>query len=601
MIIPFISLILGSGLAFLTLLSYRGTSTLKSVPFLADVKQNKPIALGGILLSTALMLGMLGYFNIIEAPTLKTIRLFSGVSGLVLLLTEYFKLKKSENMQGFLKIILRWGVIRIALTLLSIVILGSIFGIAFFDANYGGDAFMYQIPFAARLWGIIPKDVYEFEYFMESRYLGFPLLANFIQGFFWFIFQRPEATNLLCYSSLIVLIVFLCRYLKIPFYLTTVSLLAIPMVHMHAARSYIDLPGNVAMTVLIIINYLFYTHKIQFNFTNGIIIFLAAFTAANMKHQLVPLVFIALCFVVLYLLIKTWKTPFSQKTKIRQSFAIIACSSLISLLVFATSVRNIIVYQNPFYPIKVSIAGHVLNYIEAPPEFMHESLRKLPPHLRWAKSILEIDAFDKRRPWPWTLAMDFIPWTEARFGLGGYFGGYVVLNLILFAYFCWQQWGLETKNAGIVMLILTAITPLMPQAYELRYFMYWIIVLVAFNLYFLTHLMRSSYRISQFINAPNWGLIATAFMYVFITKTNTYFTRPEFYSFERQVFESGNVKPEIFRQIKDGDRVCLVGKAPNSFLYSSYFHPNSDYFLKAEFEIDDQFTKDKCGDLKIIK
>ena len=75
----------------------------------------------------------------------------------------------------------------------------------------------------------------------------------------------------------------------------------------------------------------------------------------------------------------------------------------------------------------------VLNNKETPPDFMHENIRKLSPYLRWGRSILEIDVFDDRRPWPWTLGMDFISWDEEKFGLGGYFGGYVTFSFLLFS------------------------------------------------------------------------------------------------------------------------------------------------------------------------
>merc|ERR1712054_699879 len=105
----------------------------------------------------------------------------------------------------------------------------------------------------------------------------------------------------------------------------------------------------------------------------------------------------------------------------------------------------------------------------------------------WGRTVLEINAFDDRRPWPWTLAMDFISWDEERFGIGGYFGGYVLVNLCLFIYLCIRNFNAQAKVAMILMLIMTALTPLMPQAYELRYYMYWMIVFVSLNCYLLCH------------------------------------------------------------------------------------------------------------------
>ncbi|WP_228015364.1 hypothetical protein [Synechocystis salina] len=61
------------------------------------------------------------------------------------------------------------------------------------------------------------------------------------------------------------------------------------------------------------------------------------------------------------------------------------------------------------------------------------------------------------------------------------------------------------------------------------------------------------------------------------------------------------VKKEIFSQIKDGDQVCVVEKAPFSFFYNSYFHPGRDYSVRAEFNLEDERMKDKCEGLKILR
>ena len=180
---------------------------------------------------------------------------------------------------------------KLILSVLAITILFSIFLISFFDSNYGGDAFMYHLPFAARIWNIITPEEYSFEYYTEHRFLGFPLFANWLQGLFWKLFQKPEATNLVSYLSLLTIISYLKLYLKIPFYMASLSLLAIPMVHMHAARSYIDLPGNIAVSILILTTYCLYINKNSLKSKNLLIIFISATIAANTKFQLIPVMF----------------------------------------------------------------------------------------------------------------------------------------------------------------------------------------------------------------------------------------------------------------------------------------------------------------------
>ena len=614
MLVPFLSLILGIILLSVTLVVYLGLPISQNIPWLLKLKNEPRFAGGSSLISLALILGIVGYFNYADTSVLRIMRIGLGGLGLgfiSLSLLENFK--ESEIFNNFngldrisqtineILILFKYFDLESLLTVSSVLVLFSIFLISFFDANYGGDAFMYHIPFAARIWDIIPSKQYAFEYNTENRFLGFPLLANFLQGFFWFIFQKPEATNLLCYISLIVFISYLIFYLKIPFYLGTITLLAVPMVHMHAARSYIDLPGNICVSILILMTYLLYIGKINLKIKNLLIIFLAAAAAANTKFQLIPVVFIILCFTLTNILIQFWKNTPQGKSKIIGLTKPLLISFIASLVIFATPIKNIVFYQNPFYPVKVEIAGMVLNHNEAAPDFMHENLRKLPPTFRWAKSVLEINAFDSRRPWPWTLAMDFISWNEERFGMGGYFGGYVVFNLLLFIYLCWKHNNTDSKVAIALMVIMTLLTSIMPQSYELRYYMYWMIVFVSLNSYLFCLLMKDFFLKPSWISSEKLALIAAGFMIVFVTKTRYFFTIPEFSSFHDQVQRTDIIDQDLLESFDHGEQICLVAKVPHSFLYSSYFHSYSDYSIKSEFDMPSEYIEEKCKGRRIVK
>ncbi|WP_267383229.1 hypothetical protein [Cyanobacterium sp. uoEpiScrs1] len=611
MLVPLLSLILGIALLSITVLVYLGFPIPQSISWLLKLK-NEPRFAGGIsLVSLALILGIAGYLNYADASILRIMRICLGGLGLGFIGLSFLEnikdskvfnqYNRSDKIINAATTFLKYFNVKILLTIVSSLILFSIFLISFFDANYGGDAFMYHIPFAARIWGIIPVEQYAFEYNTEHRFLGFPLLANFLQGFFWFIFQRPEATNLLCYVSLIGFIVYLIFYLKIPFYLGTIALLAVPMIHMHAARSYIDLPGNVAVSILILTTYLFYVNRININFKNLLVIFLSATLAANIKFQLIPVTFIILCFTLAKVLIQFWKNNTQRKHRIIGLTKPLLISFVAGLIIFATPIKNLVLYQNPFYPVKVEIAGVVLNHNEAAPDFMHENIKKLPPTFRWAKSVLEIDAFDSRRPWQWTLGMDFISWNEERFGMGGYFGGYVVFNILLFIYLSWKGNNIESKVATALMVVMTLLTSIMPQSYELRYYMYWIIVFVSLNCYLICHLAESHSPKIPWINPKNLALIAAGFMIIFVTKTRYFFTMPEFSSFYDQVQRTDIINQDLLKSFEDGEQICLVAKVPHSFLYNSYFHPYSNYSIKAEFDMSPEYIEEKCKGKRIVR
>ena len=559
-----------------------------------QVKDNFFYILGLTLISISLMIGMAGYLSYVTAYQLKTVRILLGVIGFLFLTFGFLQsfniiknLKKYFNPFSYLIST------KLILSVLAITILFSIFLISFFDSNYGGDAFMYHLPFAARIWNIITPEEYSFEYYTEHRFLGFPLFANWLQGLFWKLFQKPEATNLVSYLSLLTIISYLKLYLKIPFYMASLSLLAIPMVHMHAARSYIDLPGNIAVSILILTTYCLYINKNSLKSKNLLIIFISATIAANTKFQLIPVVFIVLCFV----LFKIKVIFLENKKNFPKLFRSVTLCLLASLIVFFTPIKNTVIYSNPFYPVEIKVAEFVLNNKETPPDFMHENIRKLSPYLRWGRSILEIDVFDDRRPWPWTLGMDFISWDEEKFGLGGYFGSYVIFNFLLFIYLCWKNYSLEAKVASSVMALMTVITPLFPQSYELRYYMYWMIVFVSLNSFLTCQLVQKSSQ--KVINPKNNTLIATFFVMTFIIKTKFFFTIPEFASFNKQIMREDIVDQNILRSINNGDNVCIVNKAPHTFLYSSHFYSPNKYSVKAEFNID--LNEEECKGRKILK
>jgi len=608
MLVPLLSFAMGGGLLFVSFLIYRGLPLIHRLPVIPNLKNNLLFFWGNALIALGAMLGVAGYYNIFRGDDLRLGRIVlfllgivaSGL-GIIETLDESNPLKKldiRDNLrgQGGLK------VIRYGLTAIAIVPIITIFLIAWNDYNYGGDAFMYHVPFAARLWGIVTPEQYTFEYFTENRLLGFPILANWLMGFFWKITGRIEATNLVAYFSFIILIIYLVKVPKIPFYLAVLSMLAIPMVHMHAARSYIDLPGNVAMSVVILTLYLLYLKKIDLNLKNILILFGGAFAVANIKLQLIPLVFLLMLASLPLFICHYWDRDKQKSENILQLSKVFGVGCLASLLIFYTPIKNIALYQNPVYPVKITIAGHELNHTESSPEFMHPNIKKLPPPLRWGRSVLEINAFDARRPWPWTLAMDFISWNEERFGMGGYFGAYVIFNLVLLGILAWKFWGMETKTALIFLAAMTGVTVWMPQSYELRYYMYWMIVFVSLNTYLVCQYAVNRPSIRNPIKPEYFGLVALIFALIFVHKTNKFFTWPSFQDLNQQLATADwMVKKEIYSQIKDGDHVCIVEKAPFSFFYSAYFHPGRNYSVRSEFNLEDERMKNKCEGLKILR
>jgi uncharacterized membrane protein YjfL (UPF0719 family) len=488
------------------------------------------------------------------------------------------------------------------LQLAAIIVLSSILVKAIVDVDTNYDTWWYHLPFAARIWGIVPPDLYLAEDAIEYRYEGFPLLANFLQGFFWRITGRVQSANLVCFGSLIVYLYFLKAYCRIPLYLSTIALLTIPTVITHVTTCFVDLPGNVGVSILVMMTYLLYAKKELPTTKDILIIILAAAVAANIKPQLQPLTFVILCFTGLRIIWLNFGLP-NFKSWL---FKAIPLGLIASLLIFATPVKNIALYGNPFYPVKVQVAGIVLNHKLSPATYKEGSRPQ-----KWFNSVFEINT-----PTWWSTDQ----WNGGNNKFmdrgGGFFGNYVIFNLILLLFFFIYQQVTNKNNTGnfkratttaaIMAIAMSVIPANFPQSHELRYFMFWAICLVSLNLYLITQYEQNFTQL-KWLKSKYLGLVYALFLTIVLTKVGNFYAKPQFYSLQQQINIA--VKPELLKQIQPGDRVCLIAKAglvnpkavpyaamQHTFLYSAYFHPELNY----SYSIKTRSTASKCEDRKII-
>ncbi|MBE9167813.1 hypothetical protein IQ238_09875 [Pleurocapsales cyanobacterium LEGE 06147] len=492
----------------------------------------------------------------------------------------------------------RYGVVTFLNLVVSIVAI-SLFFKAIIDVDKSYDTWMYHVPFAARLWGIIPRELHIFYDAEEARFAGFPVLVEFLQGFFWFITGRVQAGNLVDYLSLGLYCFFLKAYFQVPLYLSAIAFLAVPLVQVHVTSSYVDLPGGVCLSILIMMTYLLYIKKGEdvYNKRNLFLIFLAAAGAANIKFQLVPLVVFVLFFALFRIIWLRWQKMQAGEKPYKWLLTFIPLVFLTSLLIFATPIKNVVIYGNPFYPIKIEVAGAVLNHQLGFYQHAADSIKDVPQVQRWLYSILEINAprwsIDQWSPDP----------TKSR--LGGFFGAYVVFHLLLLGYLFWRNRSRETTVAIALLAVISIVTAIAPQSHELRYYLYWMILLVSLNLYLVTRLERSSSRDAAIprsaspearlpqksprLNSRNLGLVCLVFLSIVIVKTNFVYVTPNFYTLDKHLktFVNFNL---LRNQIQPGDaRVCLVNRSKQyrkTFLYSSYFHPQLGYSYSIKSALD---------------
>ncbi len=495
--------------------------------------------------------------------------------------------------------------LEIALMAIATLIIISIFlkAILYIDNNY--DTWWYHLPFAARIWGIIPAEKFMPDLTIQYRFAGFPLLAHWLQGLFWFITGRVQAANLVCYFSLILYFFFLKTYFLVPLYLSTISLLAIPLVLTHVTSCYVDLPGNIGMSVLVMMTYLLFREKEMPSQWSMLVMFLGAATAANIKPQLQPLTFVVCCVICLRLLYLYFKQSSTSKPKLSK---IVPIAILVWCLIFATPVKNIALHGNPFYPIKIQVAEIVLNHELVPKTYQQGNRPQ-----KWLNSVLEIST----PPW-WSTDQ----WNGGNNNYmnrgGGFFGAYVIFNILLSiglsVYELMQNRQLseakssrDARTALVTILIMSFIPANFPQSHELRYFIFWMICLVSLNLYLLSRNQIRWQRL-MYLQPKYMGLLYLIFMTIVWSKVGIfYYDKSAFTTLETGLSEA--IKPELLSQIKPDDNICLIirpalanrNKVPfesqqNAFLYSSYFHPELDYSYSIKAAVDTE----NCGERKVI-
>ena len=491
-------------------------------------------------------------------------------------------------------------IIEIILRAIALIVLILIFSKAFIDIDNNYDVGWYHLPFAARIWGIIPAESFLSENLIEYRYDGFPLLAQFFQGLLWKVTGRVQAANLVGYLSLIFYFLILKSFFQVRLYLAVIAIFTIPAVLTHASSAFVDLPGNVGVSVLMLMIYRFFSQSRLPDQKELLLAFLGAAIGVNTKPQLQPLVFVLFWVTGIRLLwlYFQYTAPGKRRLKLTIPLNIIA-----SILIFATPIKNVALYGNPFYPIKIEVAGIVLNHKLTPQTYSDGDRPK-----KWLQSILEINTPDWSAD-QWNGGQD-----EFLDRAGGFFGAYVVFNFLLLLGLTIREQLLNRQStqdrsrqattALVTMLLVSLIPANFPQSHELRYFMFWMITLVSFNLCVISALQEQA---KGWLQLKSISLIYLLFWAIAWAKISKFYLLPDFRTLDQYL--ANNVKTELVEQTIPNERTCLIARhaipdidavpfasIANVFYYSSYFHPEVGYDYSIKAAID----PGGCGDLTVI-
>jgi hypothetical protein len=453
------------------------------------------------------------------------------------------------------------------------------------DVSRAWDVWYYHLPFAARLVGLVGPDAYGFHATNQSRLDGFPLLVELLQGLAWRVTRRPEGANLVAMASLAIYVAFLRRAFQVPIHLAFLALMAIPLVQIHVTSSYVDLPSNLCAAALVLLVVRLYATPDEARARrDGLAIMGLAALTANMRFQLHPLVALAALAAVPRIVPPLWRARDARW---------LALLGLFIPLVGATFLKNALVHQNPYYPMRIALGGHVLPGPDTPYSSSPVFLEHAPRALRFAYSVLEIGIPPLSDGRCWTVDQ-WAPWDSPALRMGGFFGAYVVFNLALLAWTVARRRvgdrARRARVAGVAFAAFTLVMANVPQSHELRYYLCWMLVLVSTNLW----LVGDREPASEPARGRSWepadwlSLACTAFLAVVLGVTRCCYVWPSGVTFDEHLRDA--VDPTVLARIHDGDRVCLR-REPNTFLYAATFHGRRYFVQEAETEAD-------CGDAR---
>jgi hypothetical protein len=453
------------------------------------------------------------------------------------------------------------------------------------EVSQAWDSPYYHLPFAARLVGILPASGFVFHPANQARFEGFPLLGERLQGILWRLTGRPESANLVAFASVPLFAWFLRRRFGVGWAVAVLALFAVPLVHTHASSAYVDLPANAALSVAILLAIEAFARPDPVSPATLFLSCAAAAIAANMKALLHPLAAIAvgvLALRALPSLLRDLREPGTSPLRRRALLTLVGFAVALPVI-FATPLANLLAHGNPYYPLRMTILGHALPGLEDAYASSPPWLAAWPRPVRFVCSLFEIGIRPLTDPRRWTVDQ-WMPDESGGNRMGGFFGIYVGLNLALLVWRAARDRSRVTRAVAVGFVIFSVAVSLMPQSHELRYYLSWMIVLVALNLWLSASGDGPSER--------SLGLVAAITLGVVVGSTRAAYVLPQGSSFDAVVH--AKVDSNALARLKDGERVC-VRREPWNLLWAPVFHPPGRYVVVEAEE------PSYCGDVRPLE
>lgn len=433
------------------------------------------------------------------------------------------------------------------------------------------DSLSYQIPFSALRAGLMTPWQFQrgpiAEDNLAAYYAGFPILADVMRGWMWRLSGWPEATNLFAVMLLGALVGYLKWAFRVPAAWAFIALLAIPLIQTAVASSYVDVPANAALAIFIFsICDLWVNPEKWYRPPRWIVMFLAAFVAANMKLQTTAFVCLAMPFV----LPPAWRLLRARNARWPHIAAAGLVLILAALLVQYNLVKNLLLHSNPFWPVDMRIAGIQLAGAVSQDAWLSpgRAFYWLSQYQQWLISVLEFHSLDGRDP-PYSNGMGMTTNPLAG-GMGGFFSGLVVASICFFILCVWRRRDRLSLCLLGALVCCTLICAVSPNAQILRYDTFWMMLLVISCL-----LMLQAPGFESLLQSYKIILIAALAFITSVTAGASFI--PAWGPTLQEYVDRSGAEKLLERVVQPGDVICLEqgpGKFDNRFtiMFAPIFH-----------------------------
>lgn len=354
----------------------------------------------------------------------------------------------------------RYGVVADAVaTLMAVVALGILAVRATLRLEYWWDTFWYHIPYAARRGGLgIP---YQFPDYLYQRYLGFPPLPHFVQGILWRITGSIHATGVVNYLAFALFLYFCHRKLGSRFGIVALVSLTAPLVLIHLTSSLVDLFANAFLAIGVSSVVGMYLLD-KFNDRSLLLWGLVGLAgAAWSKYQAMPMVVVFLIVLLIFYGVRRHEPEY------RPLFRLVLIGTLIAA---APYIKNLILYHNPFWPVRMPVIGNLFPSTEGghgkpPPPLADRGRAEL-----FFRSLLEIghpNHYPDRERWTIDQSRSMLAYRS-----GGFWN---VAVLTANAAICLLALLFNRRKALVLIASMAAVLCLIsfvPDSQELRYYQF---------------------------------------------------------------------------------------------------------------------------------